>query len=134
VEIIFAVAALVFSWTLAAMIGRAGWIKTFTPIPTLAGSGLVWVSEIPRAGVRAIGVLELFAALVLFVAPVAQFTPVSSPAVTLGGVAAAVGVALLMAAAHFFHLRRGEASYTWQTNFAFGALAVLSASSQFVAV
>ena len=133
-EIVFDVAAVVFSWVLAVMIGRAGWIKAFTPIPTLAGSGLVWVSDIPRAGVRAIGLAELLAAFALLIGPVTQFTPVAFPTVGFVGVAAAVGVALLMAVAHLFHLRRGEATYTWQTNLAFGALAVLSASSQFVAL
>lgn len=133
-DTVFAVAALVFSWILAVMIGRAGWIKAFTPIPTMAGSGLVWVSDFPRAGVRGIGVLELLAAGVLLIAPLLGFTPLASSLATTLGVAAALGVATLMAAAHIFHHRRGEASYTWTTNLAFAALAVLSASSQFVAL
>lgn len=132
-EIVFAGAAIALSSLLAVMIGRAGWIKAFTPIASLAGSGLVWVSDVPRSGVRALGVFELAAATVLAAAPLVALTPLSNPIVTLLGVSAALGVAALMAVAHLFHLRRGEATHTWMTNLAFGALAILSASAQFVA-
>lgn len=131
-DVVWTGAALVFSLVLASLIGRAGWIKAFTPIASMAGSGLVWVSDVPRGAVRALGALELVAAVVLVLAPLARFTPFDTSWASIAGIAAAVGVGLLMASAHVFHLRRGEANYTWPANLAFGALAVLSASSQFV--
>ncbi len=126
------VVALVFSGVLAIGIGRAGWLKAFTPIVELAGSGLVWVTDIPRWSVRAIGVAEMVAAAVVLFAPIVRLVWGESAVWKTAGVAAALAIALLMAAAHLFHRFRGEAKHTWTSNLAFGALSCLTASAQFV--
>jgi hypothetical protein len=131
--VVFWVFALVLSVVLAVMMGRAGWIKTFTPLVSMAGSGLVWVRDIPAWSVRLIGMLELLAAIVVVVAPVARLVVGPDPLLTIAGVAAALGVATLMGLAHLFHRARGESEHTWKTNLAFGALAVMTAAAQFVA-
>jgi hypothetical protein len=132
VLIVFQVIALVIAAVVAVGIGRAGWIKTFTPIVQLAGSGLVWAKDIPAWSVRALGLLELVAAMVILAAPILVFIQGPSRFITGLGVGAAVGVAALMAAAHLFHRFRGEAKHTWKTNLAFGSLAVMAAATLFI--
>ena len=124
--------ALVIAVVLAAAIGRAGWIKTFTPIVQLAGSGVVWAKDIPSWSVRLIGVLELLGAVVILITPVLMLVQGPSRPITAVGVAASLGVAALMAAAHLFHRSRGEATHTWKTNLAFGSLAIMAASTLFI--
>jgi hypothetical protein len=133
VSVVVWVVALVFSGVLAIGIGRAGWLKAFTPIVELAGSGLVWVTDIPRWSVRVIGVAEMVAASVVLSAPIVRLVWGESAVWKTAGVAAALAIALLMAAAHLFHRFRGETKHTWTSNLAFGALACLTASAQFVA-
>ena len=130
--IVFQIVALLIAAVLAVGIGRAGWIKSFTPIVQLAGSGLVWAKDIPRWSVRGIGVLELFAAMTILAAPVLVFVQGPNRLVTSVGVAASLGVALLMLSAFFFHRSRGESELTWKTNLAFGSLAVMAAATLFV--
>ena len=132
VLVVFQVLALLIAAVLAVGIGRAGWIKTFTPIVQLAGSGLVWAKDIPAWSVRAIGVVELVAAAVILAAPVLIVIQGPSQLVAGVGAGAALGVAALMAAAHLFHRSRGEAELTWKTNLAFGALAVMAAATVFI--
>ncbi len=131
--IVFQILALVISAVLAVGIGRAGWIKAFTPIVQLAGSGVVWAKDIPAWSVRALGLLELVAAMVILAAPILVFIQGPSRLITTVGVAASLGVAALMAAAHLFHRSRGEAEHTWKTNLAFGSLAVMAAATVFIA-
>lgn len=131
-DIVFQAIALLIAALLAVAIGRAGWIKVVTPIVQLAGSGLVWVKDIPSWSVRALGILELVAGAVILAAPVLIIVQGPSQLVAGLGVAASVGVALLMASAHLFHRSRGESDLTWKTNLAFGALAVLAAATVFI--
>ena len=131
--VVFQVLALLIGAVLAVGIGRAGWIKTFTPIVQLAGSGLVWAKDIPAWSVRVIGVLELLAAIVILAAPVSLLVQGPSQLIAGVGALASLGVALLMAGAYFFHRFRGEAQHTWTTNLAFGSLAVMAAATVFVA-
>lgn len=130
--IVFQIIALLIAAVLAVGIGRAGWIKTFTPIVQLAGSGLVWAKDIPSWSVRSIGVLELLAAMAILAAPVLVFVQGPNRLITALGVGASLGVALLMVAAYFFHRFRGEARLTWKTNLAFGSLAVMAAATLFI--
>ncbi len=130
--IVFQILALVIAAVLAVGIGRAGWIKAFTPIVQLAGSGVVWAKDIPAWSVRALGLLELAAAVVILAAPILVFIQGPSRLITGLGVAASLGVAALMAAAHLFHRSRGEAEHTWKTNLAFGSLAVMAAATAFI--
>ena len=130
--IVFQIVALVIAAVLAVGIGRAGWIKTFTPIVQLAGSGLVWAKDIPGWSVRGIGVLELLAAMAILAAPVLVFIQGPNRVVTSVGVAASLGVAVLMVAAYFFHRSRGESELAWKTNLAFGSLAIMAAATLFI--
>jgi hypothetical protein len=132
VLIVFQLLALVIAAVLAVGIGRAGWIKTFTPIVQLAGSGLVWAKDIPAWSVRMIGAVELLAAMVILAAPVLVVIQGPSRLIAGYGVAASLGVAALMAAAHLFHRSRGESSLTWKTNLAFGSLAMMAAATIFI--
>jgi len=111
--IVIHIVALLIAAVLAVAIGRAGWIKAFTPIVQLAGSGLVWAKDIPTWSVRILGVVELVAAMVIFAAPVLIFVLGPNQPVAGFGVAASLGVALLMASAHLFHRSRGESELTW---------------------
>ncbi len=127
--IVFQVLALLTAAVLAVGIGRAGWIKAFTPIVQLAGTGVVWAKDIPAWSVRLIGLVELVAAAVIFLAPIVIVVHGSSRLITVVGVVASIGVAALMATAHLFHRSRGEAEHTWKTNLAFGSLATMAAAT-----
>ena len=130
---VFWVFALALSAFLATLIGRAGWIKTFTPLVSLAGSGLVWVRDIPAWSVRTIGALEILAALVIVSSPLLRLFVGPYSVLVFAGVGAGLGVAALMGAAHLFHRSRQESERTWKTHLAFGALAIMTATAQFVA-
>lgn len=130
--IVFRIVAILIGAVLAVGIGRAGWIKTFTPIVQLAGSGLVWAKDIPSWSVRSIGVLELLAAVTILAAPVLVFVQGPNRLMTSVGVAASLGVAVLMVAAYFFHRSRDEARLTWKTNLAFGSLGIMAAATLFI--
>jgi len=134
VTIVFSVVALILSAILAVAIGRAGWLKTFTPIVELVGTGVVWVADIPRWSVRVLGSMELLAAAVIFAAPVLSLILGDLPVLSVLGVGAALAVALLMAAAHIFHRARGESAHTWTTHLAFATLAIMTAAAQFVSL
>lgn len=129
---VFLVLALVLSTVLAGAIGRAGWLKAFSPIVELVGSGVVWVADIPRWSVRFIGVLELAAAVVIPAAPIVALLGFQIPALRILGIVAALAVAVLMAAAALFHRARGETVHTWKTLFAFFTLAIMTAAAQVV--
>ena len=61
-----------------------------------------WVDAVPLVALRAIGVLEVLAALGLILPPLTGVAPVLA-------LAAAIGLAVLQIAAIGVHLRRGEA-------------------------
>ena len=131
-EIALHVVAGVFSLALAVVFLRAGWIKLATPIAQLAGSGLVWVTDIPAWTVRSVGTLEVIASVVVVGSMAARLAGVHHTLVSLSGVIAAGGLAALMLSAWIFHRARGEAQFTWSTNLALGALALATAASQLV--
>jgi hypothetical protein len=95
----------VFLWIAAgllafAMLG-AGAFKLSQPTPKLAASGQEWVEDFSDSSVKAIGAIELLAALGLILPAVLDIAPVLVPI-------AAAGVALLMTGAAITHARRGE--------------------------
>ncbi|GAA3891937.1 DoxX family protein [Leifsonia kafniensis] len=96
----------IFLWILqallAAMFLMAGAMKTLQPIDKLAPK-LPWVTEFPTATVRFIGIAELLAALGLILPAATGILPILTPV-------AAVGLAIIMALAIVFHLRRKEFS------------------------
>jgi uncharacterized membrane protein YphA (DoxX/SURF4 family) len=87
---------------LAAAFLAAGIMKLFLPKEKLAASGLVWTEDFSAGQVKAIGALELAAAVGLVVPAAIDVVPVLVPL-------AALGLVLMMIGAAIVHLRRGEA-------------------------
>ena len=86
---------------LAFAFGAAGLMKLTQPIEALAAS-MPWVSAVPSALVRSIGLAELAGALGLILPWLTRIKP---QLISL----AAIGLILVMVLASAFHLSRGEA-------------------------
>jgi hypothetical protein len=91
-------------WILAgllavAMLG-AGSLKVITPKEGLADKGME-LGDLPAGAIKAIGVLEVLGGIGLVVPALVNVAPVLVPL-------AAAGVAVVMAGAVVFHLRRKE--------------------------
>ncbi len=93
----------------------AGASKLFRPINDLAEM-LPWVTSVPAAMVRFIGLSELLGGLGLILPAALRIKPVLTPY-------AAFGLVLVMLLAVGFHISRGEASVIG-LNFGFMALAI----------
>lgn len=89
---------------LAAVFLVAGAMKMIQPKQALADRGLVWVESFPAPAVKAIGALEVLAAIGLVVPPLVGVAAVLSPA-------AAAGIILLMIGAAITHQRRHEVQF-----------------------
>ena len=91
-------------WVLQALLGlgflAAGALKLSQPYPALAAQ-LVWVSDVPEALVRGIGLAEGLGGVGLLVPAATRLWPGLTPL-------AAGGLALVMLLATGFHLGRGE--------------------------
>jgi len=103
---------------LAAAFGMAGAMKLFTPIPELVTS-LPWVTDVPAAMVRFIGLSELLGATGLVLPAATRIRPQLS---ALAG----VGLVVVMLLAAGFHLSRGEGAMI-APNLVLGALAAFVA-------
>lgn len=88
---------------LAAAFLAAGVMKLTQPKEKLATSGLAWTEDFSAGQVKAIGALELAAAVGLVVPAAIDVAPVLVPL-------AALGLALMMVGAAVVHVRRNEAS------------------------
>ena len=86
---------------LAAFFGAGGVVKAVRPPKRLYDQGLTWVEDFSPGAVKAIGGLELAAALGLVLPAVTGIAPVLVPL-------AAVGLGLIMIGAAVVHVRRGE--------------------------
>jgi uncharacterized membrane protein YphA (DoxX/SURF4 family) len=95
------VALWIVAGVLAAGFLAAGIMKLVQPREKLAASGLTWVEDYSANGVRAIGALEVLAAIGLVLPALLDIVPVLVPVT-------AVAVALLMAGAAWTHYRRRE--------------------------
>jgi uncharacterized membrane protein len=104
---------------LAAFFGAGGVVKAVQPRKRLYDSGMTWVEDFSPATVKAIGVLEVLAAIGLVLPAVTGIAPVLTPL-------AAVGLVLVMAGAAVVHHRRGEIAFI-------GVVAVLLLAAAFVA-
>ena len=80
----------------------AGVPKATQPIPALS-KRLTWAKDVPAPLVRFIGVAEILGALGLILPALTGILPWLT-------VAAAIGLAIVMASAIVFHLMRGEAN------------------------
>jgi uncharacterized membrane protein YphA (DoxX/SURF4 family) len=92
-------------WIIAAVLAAAflaaGAMKLAQPKTKLLESGMGWVEDFSTGAVKAIGALEVLAAVGLILPAVLDIAPVLVPL-------AALGLALLMAGAAITHLRRKE--------------------------
>jgi uncharacterized membrane protein YphA (DoxX/SURF4 family) len=93
-------------WIIAALLAVAvlasGAMKLTQPREKLAASGMGWVEDFSPGAVKAIGTLEVLAAVGLILPAALDIAPVVVPL-------AAVGLVVLMAGAIITHLRRHEA-------------------------
>ena len=104
---------------LALVFGGSGVVKATRDRKRLFDDGITWVEDFPAGAVKAIGVLELLAAVGLILPAMTGIAPILTPL-------AAAGIALLMAGAGVVHVRRGEIAFL-------GVIAVLFAAAVFVA-
>lgn len=86
---------------LAVIFAAAGVMKATRPKEALATSGLAWVEDFSASAVKAIGAIELLAALGLVLPAAVNIAPVLVPL-------AATGLALAMLIAIVIHARRRE--------------------------
>jgi len=93
-------------WIIAGLLAAAalagGVKKLIQPKAKLAASGWAWVEDFSAGPVKAIGALEILAAVGLILPAVVDIAPVLVPW-------AAVGLVLLMVGAIVTHVRRHEA-------------------------
>jgi hypothetical protein len=110
-------------WIIAGLLAAAflasGAMKLILPKEKLAAMGAGWVEDFSAGAVRAIGVVEVLAAVGLILPAWLDIAPVLVPL-------AAVGLVLLMAGAIITHVRRHEAQVI-ASPIALLALAVLVA-------
>jgi uncharacterized membrane protein YphA (DoxX/SURF4 family) len=86
---------------LAAAFLAAGAMKLIQPKEKLAAAGMGYVEDFSAGAVKAIGALEVLAAIGLILPAALDIVPVLVPM-------AALGLVLLMIGAAITHLRRGE--------------------------
>ena len=112
-------------WVLQILLGlvflASGVIKLVRPRPALVSSGMGWAEDYSDGGVKGIGVLELLGAIGLIVPAATGIAPILTPL-------AAVGLALVMAAAVLVHVRRKE---QFASPLVFGVLALVVAVLRF---
>jgi hypothetical protein len=89
---------------LAVFFGAGGIVKMVRPPKRLIDQGLTWVEDFSPGAVKAIGALELLAAVGLVLPAVTGIAPVLVPL-------AGVGLGLLMIGAAVVHVRRGEVPF-----------------------
>ncbi|MEN9714609.1 MAG: hypothetical protein RJA35_76 [Actinomycetota bacterium] len=115
------IAGVIVAWVLTAFLAltyfKAGSFKLTAPMEKLVEAGMGWVPKAGKPAVRTIALLELVGAAGIVVAPIAsEFLGLAwaQP----WGVAAAVGLVLVMVVAIIMHAVRGETKYTWKINLA----------------
>lgn len=87
---------------LAVMFLMAGANKLFQSIPELSKM-LPWVTQVPEGMVRFIGISELLGGLGLLLPSILRIKPILTPF-------SAIGLAVVMLLATFFHISKGETS------------------------
>jgi len=113
------IAAVVVAWALTAFLVvtyfKAGTFKLTAPMETLQAAGMGWTAKAGKGATRTIALLELLGGTGIVLAPIA------SEFLGFGwaqawGVAAAVGLVLVMVVAIIMHGARGETKYTIKIN------------------
>lgn len=114
-------------WIIAGLLAVAflasGAMKVIQPKEKLIASGMGFAEDFSSGAVKAIGVLEILAAVGLILPAVLDIAPIFVPL-------AAVGLALMMVGAIIVHLRRHEAQ-SLVVNVALLALAAIVAWGRF---
>lgn len=110
---------------LAAVLALSGATKLASSRDALHDRGLRWVEDFSDQTVRAIGGVEVLAALGLILPAAVGVAPIVVPT-------AAVGIIVLMVAAALTHLRRSESSMVW-INLVLLLMAVFVSVGRFVA-
>lgn len=95
------IALWIIAGLLAAVFAAAGFMKLTQPKEKLATSGLAWTEDFSPGAVKAIGALEVLAAIGLILPAALDIVPVLVPL-------AALGLVLLMIGAIVTHVRRKE--------------------------
>lgn len=108
---------------LSAMFLMAGIMKSTQPIEQLSAQ-LPWVTDVPLALVRFIGVMELLAGIGLLLPSILRIKPILTPI-------AAAGLVMVQAFAAVFHISRGEAATAVPMNIVLLALATFVAWGRF---
>ncbi|GAA0987570.1 DoxX family protein [Acrocarpospora macrocephala] len=117
------IALWIITGLLAVIFLASGAVKLIQPKEKLAASGMGFAEDFSAGAVKAIGTLEILAAVGLILPALLDIAPVLVPL-------AAVGLVLLMIGASITHLRRHEAQAI-VVNLAFLALAALVAWGRF---
>lgn len=91
----------VIAGLLAAVFLASGLMKLARPREKLAASGQAWTEDVPPGMIKAIGALEVLAAIGLILPAALNIAPVLVPL-------AAAGLAVVMAGAMVTHARRKE--------------------------
>jgi putative oxidoreductase len=107
---------------LALMFIMTGFMKLGQPIEELAKS-LPWVTQVPAAFVKFIGISELLGGFGLLLPAALRIKPILTPW-------AAIGLAVIMVLASGFHLSRGESSVIGM-NLVLAAIALFIAWGRF---
>lgn len=114
-------------WIVAGLLAlaflAAGGMKVAQPKEKLAASGMGWVDDFSPNAIKAIGTLEVLAAVGLVLPPLLDVAPVLAPL-------AALGLVLTMVGAAITHGRRGETQMI-VVNLVLGALAAVVAWGRF---
>lgn len=108
---------------LAVVFAATGLLKLSRPKAALVKAGQGWAEDVPDAGIKAIGALEVLGALGLILPALLDTATVLVPL-------AAVGLALVMLGAAVTHARRGEYP-NMAVNLVLAALAVFVAVERF---
>ena len=113
------IAAVIVAWALTAFLvvvySKAGSFKLTAPMQTRADAGMGWTAKAGKGATRTIALLELLGAAGIVLAPIASEFLGFGWAQGLG-VAAAVGLVLVMVVAIIMHAVRGETKYTIKIN------------------
>jgi hypothetical protein len=113
-NIVLAIAALVFSVITAVIYWKAGTFKSKASEEVLLGAGMGWVKG--RMGfTRLVAWLEILGAIGILAGPLGAWVTNFEWSKWFG-VAAAAGLTLTMVVALLMHAARGELKYTWKMN------------------
>ena len=108
---------------------KAGVFKLKSSKETMLAAGFGWLEKLPVSVAKTIGLLEIFGAAGLILAPIGYL--VGLEWAIWFAVAAGVGLVLTMVGAIIVHAQRGESKFTLKMNLQLLLVALLSAGAWF---